>query len=184
MEMACSSSRLVATTGLLTVATRFRSSRQHIPAWGSSTVALMLRGPWSHAPEMLPSINSTKRMQRRAKRTEVALERTAHGDWRLSWQNLGTEDDYSSEPESSTSISAFGRAFLSGASRENFGGKRPVAASSANKGTTKNTRTHPLSRSSTRVQMAASVSKALPMRPLSASEGQTSRASYPCRSEI
>ncbi|KAL8903342.1 MAG: hypothetical protein Q9171_007436 [Xanthocarpia ochracea] len=74
---------LVAMTGVLSILTKIRSSRQHLPTWGSSTTALMVRGPYSHPDEISPLIDSTQQMQDKAKSAKVALERSSNGYWRL-----------------------------------------------------------------------------------------------------
>ena len=74
---------LVLMTCGLTIATKIRSSRQHIPVWGSSTTALMIRGPYSYTKETWPFLLSADQMHKKAKSTKVTLERDASGSWKL-----------------------------------------------------------------------------------------------------
>ncbi|KAL8976055.1 MAG: hypothetical protein Q9205_007870 [Flavoplaca limonia] len=74
---------LVAMTVLLTIATKIRSSKQQIPIWGSSTTALMIRGPYSHIDDTSSLSLSADQMHNKAKSTKVTLERNADGSWRL-----------------------------------------------------------------------------------------------------
>lgn len=74
---------LVATTILLTFATKIRSSKHDIPVWGSLTTVLIFRGPYSHIDGTLPLKPSTKQMQDKAKSTEVAFGSDSTGHWRL-----------------------------------------------------------------------------------------------------
>ncbi|KAL8976650.1 MAG: hypothetical protein Q9205_007385 [Flavoplaca limonia] len=74
---------LVTMTVLLTIATKLWSSRQNIPAWGSSTAALMIRGPYSHIDDTASLNLSADQMQKKAKSTKVTFERSTDGSWRL-----------------------------------------------------------------------------------------------------
>ncbi|KAL8752723.1 MAG: hypothetical protein Q9199_005539 [Rusavskia elegans] len=109
---------LVAMTAVVTLQTLLRSSREDIPAWGSSALALMLRGPFSKAHKTLPVNDSTDQFQRMARQTEVSVEKDVDGSWSMSQKRTTTEQ------ESETSISAFSRALILGASRGNLGGSR------------------------------------------------------------
>lgn len=109
---------LVAMTAVVTLQILLRSSREDIPVWGSSTLALILRGPFSKAHKTLPGNNSTDQFQRMARQTEVSLEKDVDRSWSMSQKRTTTEQ------ESETSISAFSRAFILGASRGNLGGSR------------------------------------------------------------
>lgn len=75
---------LIKVTGALTIATKIRGSRQHIPQWGSSTTALMINGPYSYINEPSSSTPSARR-QRLAemKSAKVMLKRGKDGSWRL-----------------------------------------------------------------------------------------------------
>ncbi|KAL8669503.1 MAG: hypothetical protein Q9168_005905 [Polycauliona sp. 1 TL-2023] len=162
---------LVITTTLSTIATKLKFYNHEIPTWGSSSAALMLRGPWSDVHDTEAPINSAKRMQRRAKRTKVALERTANGNWRLAGDNLTIVDGDDHEQESSRSLSAFFKAFLFAASRGTLG--RP-GSSLAKKRKRARTGTLPVSQFSRRARTTTSMAKPLPGRPLSDNEGQAS----------
>lgn len=109
---------LVAMTAVVTLQTLLRSSREDIPVWGSSALALILRGPFSKAHKTLPANDSTDLFQRMARQTEVSLEKDVDGSWSMSQKRTITET------ESATSISAFSRALIVGASRGNLGGSR------------------------------------------------------------
>ena len=74
---------LVAMTVLLTIATKIRGSQQQIPIWGSSTTALMIRGPYSHTGQTSSPLFSADQMYKKAKSTKVTLERSTDGSWRL-----------------------------------------------------------------------------------------------------
>ncbi|KAL9628413.1 MAG: hypothetical protein Q9204_005900 [Flavoplaca sp. TL-2023a] len=74
---------LVMMTVLLTIATKLRSSRQNIPAWGSSTAALMIRGPYSHIEDTSSLNLSADQMRKEAKSTKVTFERSTDGSWKL-----------------------------------------------------------------------------------------------------
>lgn len=77
---------LVGMTALVTISTKIRSSRQHLPLWGSSTMALMLCGPYSTAFETSSPLPTSSHHESQLKviRTEVVLEETADGSWKLS----------------------------------------------------------------------------------------------------
>ncbi|KAL8924374.1 MAG: hypothetical protein Q9172_002721 [Xanthocarpia lactea] len=74
---------LVFMTCGLTIATKIRSSRQHIPVWGSSITALMIRGPYSYTKDTSSLLLSADQMHKKAKSTKVTLERDASGSWKL-----------------------------------------------------------------------------------------------------
>ncbi|KAL8645204.1 MAG: hypothetical protein Q9226_007404, partial [Calogaya cf. arnoldii] len=95
---------VVAMTAVVSLSALLRSSREDMPVWGSSTMALMLRGPFSEAPESLPGRNSTDRFQRLARQTEVEFEKDIDHSWRLVQTRTFTEE------QNETSISAFSRA--------------------------------------------------------------------------
>ncbi|KAL8786517.1 MAG: hypothetical protein Q9213_002744 [Squamulea squamosa] len=73
---------LVITTLALTIATKIRGSRRQVPVWGSSTAALMIRGPYSHTDEVALDL-SAQQMHQKAQSTKVTLERGINGSWRL-----------------------------------------------------------------------------------------------------
>ncbi|KAL8650763.1 MAG: hypothetical protein Q9210_003635 [Variospora velana] len=75
---------LVFMTVALTIATKIRGSKRHIPVWGSSTTALMFRGPYSHTDDETSSdLLSASQMHEKAKSTKVSLGRSVDGSWRL-----------------------------------------------------------------------------------------------------
>ncbi|KAL8727517.1 MAG: hypothetical protein Q9166_005988 [cf. Caloplaca sp. 2 TL-2023] len=73
---------LIITTCALTVATKIRGSKRQLPVWGSSTTALMMRGPYSYA-DGTPLNLSPHQMHKKAQSTKVTLERGVDGSWRL-----------------------------------------------------------------------------------------------------
>ncbi|KAL8848828.1 MAG: hypothetical protein Q9221_006167 [Calogaya cf. arnoldii] len=78
-------------TIMMTISTKIRCSQQGIPAWGSSTMPLMLRGPYSCPPDASMSHAETSgQMERLAKSTKVSLRRTASG-WHLFEQRAAKE---------------------------------------------------------------------------------------------
>ncbi|KAL8846469.1 MAG: hypothetical protein Q9221_008435 [Calogaya cf. arnoldii] len=104
---------LAAMTAVVTLNALLRSSRENIPVRGSSTVALMLRGPFSTAAETLPGSDSTDRFQRLARQTEVGFEKDVDDSWRIVQKRTMTER------WNKTSISAFQQSLdLRGESRE------------------------------------------------------------------
>ncbi|KAI4270853.1 MAG: hypothetical protein LQ337_006427 [Flavoplaca oasis] len=95
---------LVAMTVFLTIATKIRSSKQQIPIWGSSTTALMIRGPYSHTNEISPLSLSADQMHQKAKSTKVTLERSTDGSWRLVERRDAAIRDEATDLESAVSF--------------------------------------------------------------------------------
>ncbi|KAL8782563.1 MAG: hypothetical protein Q9213_005288 [Squamulea squamosa] len=95
---------LIAMTALLTISTKIKSTREHLPVWGSSTTALMMRGPYSHTDEMLSTTDSARAMQHKAEQTKVVLERCVNGCWKISEQRCPVSQSNPVDVESAASI--------------------------------------------------------------------------------
>ncbi|KAL8948334.1 MAG: hypothetical protein Q9222_005472 [Ikaeria aurantiellina] len=74
---------LLLMTIILTSWTKVVTTRQGIPAWRSSTMALMVYGPYSHFSGSLQNLRTTAQMELRAKRTKISLVSTDRS-WKLS----------------------------------------------------------------------------------------------------
>lgn len=86
---------LLTLTALMTVSTKIRTLRQGIPAWRSSTIPLMVHGPYSvtQSPHRLHTLD---RLDRMARRTKVTLQANAQS-WKLRERTSSTKPaDFSS----------------------------------------------------------------------------------------
>ncbi|KAL8782737.1 MAG: hypothetical protein Q9213_005161 [Squamulea squamosa] len=95
---------LVGMTALLTISTKIKSTRKHLPVWSSSTTALMMRGPYSRIDDMLLIADSARAMQRKADQTKVVLRRGANKCWKISEQESPASRSNSADSESAASI--------------------------------------------------------------------------------
>ena len=134
---------LVLITGALTMGTKIRGSKRHLPAWGSSTTALMIHGPYSHTEEAFPQILTAKQMHDKAKSTKVLLERNFNGSWRLFTREDRVVGSNSMDLESTTSRVPHPTAYRAMTERRHFLVKRrkyPCCCVEYNEGTTSNFR--------------------------------------------
>ena len=83
---------LLLMTMILTISTKSRSSLQTIPTWRSSTIPLMMYGPYSCVGDLSEPHHSLHQMERLAKRTKASFQPTA-GGWRLVARNTLTKRD-------------------------------------------------------------------------------------------
>ncbi|KAL8726291.1 MAG: hypothetical protein Q9166_006793 [cf. Caloplaca sp. 2 TL-2023] len=95
---------LVAMTALLTISTKIKSTKKHLPVWSSSTTALMMRGPYSRTDDILSITDSARAMQRKAERTKVVFERGANDCWKISKHGSPVSRSNPADLESASSI--------------------------------------------------------------------------------